>query len=156
MGSGARAGAAAGLPRGASPCRQRRIAHHTSHGPKSRGITRRRRPTVQDALGILAPFAAVQLPSAFWAASLLQSERSALLSLYERGESAWGENIAEILAAAAALEPGSSAAALVWENRWAHKFADAVRGADGMLMAWDHIPFGAVQAVMAAANKPAE
>jgi hypothetical protein len=65
-------------------------------------------------------------------------------------------NEEDLLAAAAALEPGSSAAALVWENLWARKFADAVRGAHGMLMAWDHIPYEAVQAVMAAAKKPAE
>jgi uncharacterized membrane protein len=62
----------------------------------------------------------------------------------------------DLRAAAAALEPGSSAAALIWENVWARKFADAVRGADGMLMAWHHIPYEAVQAVMAAAKKPAE
>jgi hypothetical protein len=62
----------------------------------------------------------------------------------------------DLLAAADALEPGSSAAVLIWENLWARKFADAVRGADGVLMAWDHIPYAAVQAVMAAAEKPAE
>jgi len=62
----------------------------------------------------------------------------------------------DLLAAAEALEPGSSAAVLVWENLWASKFADALRGADGVLMAWDHIPYEAVQAVMAAAKKPAE
>ena len=65
-------------------------------------------------------------------------------------------NDEDLLAAAEALEPGSSAAVLVWENLWARKFADAVRGADGMLMAWDHIPYAAVQAIMAAAKKPAE
>jgi hypothetical protein len=65
-------------------------------------------------------------------------------------------NEEDLLAAAAALEPGSSAAALIWENVWARKFADAVRGADGVLLAWDHIPYEAVQAVMAAARKPAE
>ncbi len=65
-------------------------------------------------------------------------------------------NDEDLLAAAEALEPGSSAAVLVWENLWARKFANAVRGADGMLMAWDHIPYEAVQAVMAAAAKPAE
>ena len=52
--------------------------------------------------------------------------------------------------AAEALEPGSSAAVLVWENVWARKFADAVRGADGVLYAWDRIPYEAVQAVIAA------
>ncbi len=65
-------------------------------------------------------------------------------------------NDEDLLAAAEALEPGSSAAVLIWENLWARKFADAVRGADGVLMAWDHIPYEAVQAVMAAAKKPAE
>jgi hypothetical protein len=64
-------------------------------------------------------------------------------------------NEEDLLAAADALEPGSSAGVLVWENVWARKFAEAVRGADGMLMAWDHIPYEAVQAVMAAA-RPAE
>jgi uncharacterized membrane protein len=62
----------------------------------------------------------------------------------------------DLMAAAAGLEPGSSAAALIWENVWARKFADAVRGADGRLMAWDHIPYEAVQSVMAAAKKPTE
>ena len=65
-------------------------------------------------------------------------------------------NEEDLIVAAEALEPNSSAAVLVWENLWARKFADAVRGADGLLMAWDHIPYEAVQAVMAAANKPAE
>jgi hypothetical protein len=62
----------------------------------------------------------------------------------------------DLLAAADALEPGSSAAVLIWENLWARKFAEAVRGADGVLMAWDHIPYEAVQAVMAAAKQAAE
>ena len=65
-------------------------------------------------------------------------------------------NEEDLRAAAAALEPGSSAAVLIWESVWARKFADAVRGADGMLMAWDHIPYEAVQAVVAAGEKPAE
>jgi len=65
-------------------------------------------------------------------------------------------NDEDLQAAAEALEPGSSAAVLVWENLWARKFANAVRGADGQLMAWDHIPYEAIQAVMAAAKKPAE
>lgn len=62
----------------------------------------------------------------------------------------------DLLAAAEALEPGSSAAVLVWENLWAKRFAETVRAADGVLMAWDHIPYEAVQAIMAAAKKPAE
>jgi hypothetical protein len=36
---------------------------------------------------------------------------------------------------AASLEPGTSAAVLVWENRWAVPFARAVRDAGGQLVA---------------------
>jgi hypothetical protein len=49
--------------------------------------------------------------------------------------------------AAAALEPGTSAALLVYENRWAGPFAAAVRRSGGQLVASGRIP---VQAVLAA------
>jgi hypothetical protein len=49
--------------------------------------------------------------------------------------------------AAAALEPGTSAALLVFENRWAAPFASAVRRSGGQLVASGRIP---VQAVLAA------
>jgi len=61
--------------------------------------------------------------------------------------------IAEILSAgdvanaAAALEPGSTAGLLVYENRWAAPFASAVRHAGGQLVANGRIP---VQALIAA------
>jgi hypothetical protein len=45
------------------------------------------------------------------------------------------------------IEPGSSAAVLVWENRWAAPFGAAVRHAGGQLAASGRIP---VQAVIAA------
>jgi Family of unknown function (DUF6325) len=45
------------------------------------------------------------------------------------------------------LEPGTAAAVLVYENRWAAPFARAVRKAGGQLVAFDRIP---VQAVLAA------
>jgi Family of unknown function (DUF6325) len=48
---------------------------------------------------------------------------------------------------AQAIEPGSSAAVLVWENRWAAPFGAAVRHAGGHLAASGRIP---VQAVIAA------
>ena len=54
--------------------------------------------------------------------------------------------IAELLSAddvtdvAAALEPGSSAGLLVYENRWAAPFASAVRHAGGQLIANGRIP----------------
>jgi hypothetical protein len=49
--------------------------------------------------------------------------------------------------AAAALEPGSAAAVLVWENRWAAPVAVAMRRSGGQLVASGRIP---VQAVLAA------
>jgi hypothetical protein len=49
--------------------------------------------------------------------------------------------------AAAALEPGTSAAVLVWENRWAAPVAVAVRRSGGQLVASGRIP---VQALLAA------
>jgi hypothetical protein len=49
--------------------------------------------------------------------------------------------------AGAALEPGSAAAVLVFENRWAAPFAVAVRRSGGQLVANGRIP---VQAILAA------
>lgn len=53
----------------------------------------------------------------------------------------------DLLAVAAAVEPGSSAACLVWENVWAAPFASAVRRSGGQLVASGRIP---VQALLAA------
>jgi Family of unknown function (DUF6325) len=49
--------------------------------------------------------------------------------------------------AANALEPGTSAAVIVWENRWAGPVAAALRRSGGQLVASGRIP---VQAVLAA------
>ena len=63
------------------------------------------------------------------------------------------EGIAELLsdadveAVAAALEPGSSAALLVWENTWAAPFGAAVRHSGGQLVAGGRVP---TQAILAA------
>jgi hypothetical protein len=46
--------------------------------------------------------------------------------------------------AAADLEPGSSAALLLWEDIWAAELADALRGAGGELVALGRIPHDAV------------
>ena len=60
--------------------------------------------------------------------------------------------IAEILAAddvellAAAMEPGSVAGVLVFENRWAAPFAAAARRAGGQLIASGRIPIQAIAA----------
>jgi hypothetical protein len=46
------------------------------------------------------------------------------------------------------IEPGSSAAVLVWENRWAAPFGAAVRHAGGQLVATGRIPIQAIIAAM--------
>ncbi|MGO4360033.1 DUF6325 family protein [Terrabacter sp. 2TAF16] len=51
------------------------------------------------------------------------------------------------------IEPGSSAAVLVWENLWAAPFGAAVRHAGGQLVASGRIP---IQAVIAAIESDQE
>ena len=46
----------------------------------------------------------------------------------------------DLVSVAAAIEPGSSAAVLVWENTWAAPFASAVRQSGGQLVADGRIP----------------
>jgi hypothetical protein len=53
----------------------------------------------------------------------------------------------DIEAIGLALEPGSTAGVLVWENSWAAPFASAVRRAGGQLVANGRIP---TQAILAA------
>jgi hypothetical protein len=66
-------------------------------------------------------------------------------------------DLAEILAAddvvdlAAAMEPGTVALALVWENTWAAPFASAARRAGGQLVATGRIPIQAIAASMESA-----
>jgi hypothetical protein len=58
--------------------------------------------------------------------------------------------LAELLAAddvdnlAAAMEPGSTAGVLIWENLWAAPFAAAARRAGGQLIADGRIPIQAI------------
>jgi hypothetical protein len=54
---------------------------------------------------------------------------------------------------AAAIEPGSSAAVLVWENSWAAPFASAVRRSGGQLVASGRIPIQALLAAVEADEK---
>ena len=54
--------------------------------------------------------------------------------------------------AGAALEPGTAAALLVFENRWAAPFAAAVRNSGGQLVASGRIPIQAVLAALDAAE----
>ena len=48
----------------------------------------------------------------------------------------------------AALDPNSSAAVLVWEDLWATKFVEAVRGAGGVLVDIQRVPNELVQAAI--------
>jgi hypothetical protein len=54
--------------------------------------------------------------------------------------------------AAAALEPGTSAAVLVWENRWAGPVAAALRRSGGQLAASGRLPVQAILAALEAAE----
>jgi hypothetical protein len=54
--------------------------------------------------------------------------------------------------AAQALEPGTSAAVLIWENRWAAPVASALRRSGGQLVASGRIPVQAVLAALDAAE----
>jgi hypothetical protein len=54
--------------------------------------------------------------------------------------------------AGAALEPGTSAALLVYENRWAAPFAAAVRSSGGELVAGGRIPVGSLLDALDAAE----
>src|SRR6188472_4304531 len=53
----------------------------------------------------------------------------------------------DVLNLAAAMEPGSTAGVLIWENLWAAPFASAARRSGGQLIANGRIP---IQAIIAA------
>ncbi|HET9121227.1 MAG TPA: DUF6325 family protein [Solirubrobacterales bacterium] len=90
---------------------------------------------VKDDEGNVAGMEVSEVASQVEEMSVLEGASSGLLS---------DDDIAE---AGEALEPGTSAALLVFENRWAGPFAAAVRRSGGQLVASGRIP---VQAVLAA------
>jgi len=67
--------------------------------------------------------------------------------------------LADLLAAddvadlAAAMEPGTTAGVLVWENAWAAPFASAARRSGGQLIANGRIPIQAILAALEADEK---
>ena len=90
---------------------------------------------------------------------ILQKAADGSVDAYEIDETAAADEIralethvSEILAAddvehlAAAMEPGSVAGVLVWENTWAAPFASAARRAGGQLIATGRIPIQAIAA----------
>jgi hypothetical protein len=56
----------------------------------------------------------------------------------------------DVIAVAEAIEPGTTAAVLVWENTWAVPFATAVRHSGGQLVASGRIPIQALAAALEA------
>ena len=70
--------------------------------------------------------------------------------------------LAELLAAddvahlAAAMDPGSTAGVLIWENLWAAPFASAARRSGGQLIADGRIPIQAILASIEADNGTTE
>lgn len=62
-----------------------------------------------------------------------------------------GEEDVEL--AAEVLEPGSSAALLVWEDRWAAPISAAIRNAGGVVLAHERVPREAVEEVVSAINR---
>ena len=59
----------------------------------------------------------------------------------------------DVTSLGAAVEPGSSAAVLVWENTWAAPFGSAVRRSGGQLVASGRIPIQAMLAAIEADEK---
>jgi hypothetical protein len=59
----------------------------------------------------------------------------------------------DLQAAGEELEPNSTAALLVWEDVWATKLADAIRGAGGVLLDLERIPHEVVTAAIDWSNE---
>jgi len=73
----------------------------------------------------------------------------------QRLEAELAELLAEddVLHLAAAMEPGSTAGVLIWENLWAAPFASAARRSGGQLIADGRIPIQAIIASIEADNE---
>ncbi len=73
---------------------------------------------------------------------------------FESVEGGYGGVVSDddILAAAEALEPGSSAGLIVFENLWAAPFVQAIRNAGGLVVANQRIPGDIVDAAIAAST----
>jgi hypothetical protein len=89
-------------------------------------------------------------------------DASELSDIAELGElEAVEAQLAELLAAedvahlAAAMEPGSTAGVLIWENLWAAPFASAARRSGGQLIANGRIPIQAIIASIEADDSAA-
>jgi Family of unknown function (DUF6325) len=65
------------------------------------------------------------------------------------GEAGGVLNDEDLELAAEALEPDSSAALIVWEHRWAARVAQAIRDADGRIIAGERVPAEIVEQALA-------
>ena len=86
-----------------------------------------------------------------FAARDLDPERMGDFALFE-GASSGLLGDEDVASAAAAIEPGTSAVLLVYENRWAAPFAAAVRRNGGVLLASERIPASDFIAALDAAD----
>ncbi len=73
---------------------------------------------------------------------VLEVDENAEVAVFNTLEGELGDYIGaeDIEHAAAALEPGSSAALLIWEDRWAAPLANAIRKAGGVVLEGARIP----------------
>jgi hypothetical protein len=85
---------------------------------------------------------------AFELADMDESEIGRLRAYEAQLATLLGED--DVAAVAEAIEPGSTAACLVYENTWAAPFASAMRRAGGQLVADGRIPIQALLAASAA------
>jgi Family of unknown function (DUF6325) len=80
----------------------------------------------------------------------LEQEGSEIFEAFEAASVKRGGLISDqdMLTMAGALEPSSSAAVILWEDRWAARFVDAVRNAGGVVVDLQRIPAAAVEAAL--------
>jgi uncharacterized membrane protein len=81
----------------------------------------------------------------------LEQEDSAIFAAFESLAAKRGGLISDedMLTIAAALDPNSSAAVIVWEDSWAERFVGAVRRAGGVVVDLQRVPADAVEAAIA-------
>jgi uncharacterized membrane protein len=94
----------------------------------------------KDEEGNVVGFEYEDIPGEVAALTELEGEAGALLSEEDI------EDVAEL------LEPGSSAALLVWEDLWASPFQEAVRRCGGELITGGRVPAVVVDAALAAVD----
>ena len=80
-------------------------------------------------------------PSTRWSSPTSRSSASSRQSEAELAELLAADDVVNL---AAAMDPGSTAGVLIWENLWAAPFASAARRSGGQLIANGRIPIQAI------------